>query len=270
MRSRLFHTLPLLALLWVFCLPAQAAGEVTVLVDGVPLAATGPGCRIYNGSTYVPLTDFAALLGAVTVQWDGSTAAVTAGGVTFTAGRGACYLTAGERCLYLPQGVKLVENRTLVPVTALAAACGMGVTWEAGSRTVRLTTGAGAAFEGYDPDALYWLSRIISAESRGEPLLGQIAVGNVVLNRVASPEFPDDIYSVIFDTNYGVQFEPVSNGTLWQEPAQSAVTAAKLVLEGASVVGESLYFYDPALSQSGWFDANRTYYTTIGGHRFYL
>ena len=44
----------------------------------------------------------------------------------------------------------------------------------------------------------------------------------------------------------------------------------KLALEGANVVGGCLYFYNPSLSQSTWFDANRVYYTTIGGHAFYL
>lgn len=49
------------------------------------------------------------------------------------------------------------------------------------------------------PPDLYWLSRIISAESRGESLKGQIAVGNVVLNRVEEDDFPDTIPAVIFD-----------------------------------------------------------------------
>lgn len=42
------------------------------------------------------------------------------------------------------------------------------------------------------------LARIISAEARGEPYLGQVAVGAVVLNRVEHPSFPDTIYGVIY------------------------------------------------------------------------
>ena len=71
---------------------------------------------------------------------------------------------------------------------------------------------SGSAF--YDADVVYWLSRIISAESRGEPLIGQIAVGNVVLNRVRSSAFPNTVWGVIFDRKWGVQFSPVSNGTI--------------------------------------------------------
>jgi len=97
-----------------------------------------------------------------------------------------------------------------------------------------------------------------------------MAVGNVVLNRVASSRYPDTVKGVVFDTKHGVQFEPTANGTIYDEPTQSAVLAAKLCLEGARVVGDCLYFYAPALSAGTWIVSNCTYYTTIGCHRFYL
>ena len=117
---------------------------------------------------------------------------------------------------------------------------------------------------------LYWLSHIISAEARGEPMEGQIAVGNVVLNRVASSEFPNTIYDVIFDRAGGIQFEPVGNGTVYKTPADSCVQAAKQAMSGVNVVGKSLFFFAPALSEGTWIVNNRTYYKTIGGHQFYL
>ena len=42
------------------------------------------------------------------------------------------------------------------------------------------------------------LARIISAEARGEPYIGQVAVGAVVLNRVEHPSFPDTIAGVVY------------------------------------------------------------------------
>ena len=45
--------------------------------------------------------------------------------------------------------------------------------------------------------------------------------------------------------------------------------AAKAALAGTDIVGGCLYFYAPALSQGTWIKNNRTYYTTIGCHRFY-
>ena len=91
----------------------------------------------------------------------------------------------------------------------------------------------------------------------------------MVLNRVASAEFPDSIYGVIFDDRWGGQFEPVRNGSIYQEPTEESVLAAKLVLEGASVAGNSLYFLSPSLTSNHWIMNNRPYVMTIGCHWFY-
>ena len=127
-------------------------------------------------------------------------------------------------------------------------------------------------------DAVAWLcggqtaviSRIIYAESGAETLDGQIAVGNVVLNRMASKEFPDSIPGVIFDRVDGIQFEPVENGTVYKTPSARSVEAAIRVLQGENTIGSAMYFYAPALSQGIWINANRPYLKTIGCHRFYL
>jgi N-acetylmuramoyl-L-alanine amidase len=93
----------------------------------------------------------------------------------------------------------------------------------------------------YDSDDVKWLSRIINAEAEAEPLEGKIAVGNVVLNRVASDEFPDTIYSVIFDKANGVQFSPTASGAIYNTPTDESVLAAKMCLDGP-VGGGSLSF----------------------------
>ena len=128
-------------------------------------------------------------------------------------------------------------------------------------------TSPGAAHNAMD---YYWLSRIIHAESGGEVLEGQIAVGNVVLNRVASGDFPDSVPEVIFDDEHGVQFEPVANGTVRSEPTELSREAARRALSGENTAGDALYFFAPALSQGSWIDSSRTYRQTIGCHRFYL
>ena len=135
---------------------------------------------------------------------------------------------------------------------------------------VSLTVGNGLPEDApYSADDLYWMAKIISAESRGEPLAGKIAVGTVVLNRVASPEFPDSIYGVIFDQKWGVQFQPVANGTIYHEPTDESILAAKMVLDGARIAGDSLYFLAPSLTNNHWIMENREYVTTIGVHWFY-
>ena len=116
---------------------------------------------------------------------------------------------------------------------------------------------------------MYWLSRIISAEAKGESFLGQMAVGNVVLNRVAHPSYPNTIYGVIFDRKHGTQFSPVSYGTIYQAPTESAVIAAKICLEGYTLSDEILFFYNPRIASTNWIAQNRPYAFTIGNHRFY-
>ena len=171
------------------------------------------------------------------------------------------------------RGAFLLESgRTLVPVRVLAQALGAEVDWDSATGAVTVTSGDGAILnehDVYDPDGLYWLSRIISAESQGEPLTGKVGVGNVILNRVDHADFPDSIYGVIFDSRWGGQFEPVQNGTVYADPTAESVIAAKLVLEGADTVGDSLYFLAPALAGNHWIMENRDYVATIGAHAFY-
>jgi N-acetylmuramoyl-L-alanine amidase len=121
----------------------------------------------------------------------------------------------------------------------------------------------------YNEDELYWLSRIISAESKGEPFLGQIAVGNVVLNRVDSGVFPETVHDVIFDKEFGVQFTPIANKTIYNDPSETSVAAAKICLEGTSLTDKALYFLNLKTAESSWIVQNRGYVMTIGNHSFY-
>lgn len=122
----------------------------------------------------------------------------------------------------------------------------------------------------YTSDDVYWLSRLIEAEAQGEGYIGKVAVGNCVLNRVLSPQYPNNVVKVIFDTNYGVQYQPVANGKIHNTPSISSTQAAIAALEGAKPVGNSLFFYNPKKSTSSWIANNRKYYTTIGNHNFHL
>ena len=184
--------------------------------------------------------------------------------LTLAAQPGDDVLVCNGSRMALPQAVRLEEGRTLVPVRPLAELFGLEVNWDAATGEVALTTP-----EEQEDDQLYWLSRIISAESRGECWEGKLAVGNVVLNRVLSPDFPDTIYGVIFDERWGGQFEPVRNGTVYNEPTPESVRAAMACLAGVNVVGDSLYFLAPELTDNHWTMENRTWTATIGVHWFY-
>ena len=249
-------------------LPAAAASgrTVPVTVDDALLSGTS---YLVNGVTTVPLRSFCSALDGWQISWDEDDQAARAvrGGTTVTAAEGDdALIVNGSR--YNCAEIYIKDGHTYVPLRALCQALGYEISWNSVLGGVSVVTGESTA--SYSAEDLYWLSRIISAESQGEPLVGQIAVGNIVLNRVASSNFPDTIKSVIFDAKDGVQFQPVSLGTVYDPPTELSILAAKATLAGTSIVGHCLYFFAPALSQGIWIRSNRTYYTTIGCHRFYL
>ena len=231
--------------------------------------------RLINETTYVPLRDFAVAVTQATVTYYASTktATVKAAGLDVSATAGTNIIYANSRPLFSLAPTKIMsDGRMYVPVRSLVKAFGLSLTWDSVTASVSVTGSYSPltpASEYYDKDAVYWLSRIISAESAGEPLLGQIAVGNVVLNRVRSSDFPSTIYGVIFDRKWGVQFSPVANGTIYNSPYYTSVVAAKICLEGVSVSSDVLYFMEPRLSSSSWIKNNRYYAFSIGNHDFY-
>ena len=245
------------------CLPVRAAARPAGLqVDGEPLSAPA---YVEEGTAYAPLRDLLEPLGGWNVWWDdgSGTARAVSDGASLSASPDENTLTVNGRTYACT--VDVVDGRTYVPLRLTAEALGAGVRWDP------WLDGAAVTSPGAEHDAMdyNWLSRIIHAESGGEALEGQIAVGNVVLNRVASADFPDSVPAVIFDVENGVQFEPVANGALWEEPTDLSREAARRALNGENTVGGALYFFAPALSQGSWIDSSRTYRQTIGCHRFY-
>lgn len=109
---------------------------------------------------------------------------------------------------------------------------------------------------------LYLLGAIIQCEAEGEPYLGQLAVGSVVLNRVKSSKFPNTITEVVYQKK---QFSPVASGRLaYRLQAgvnDSCMKAAVEVLNGTSVTN-ALFFCTTKLKPN----INGT---VIGNHVFY-
>lgn len=117
---------------------------------------------------------------------------------------------------------------------------------------------------------LYWLSRIINAESESEPYAGKLAVGNVILNRVNSKEFPNSIKDVIFEYYKGIpQFSPVAEGTIYNTPSKESTQAARAVLNGEQGIKYATYFFNPDKSKGSWIVQNKTYVKRIANHVFY-
>lgn len=252
---------------------AQAPAEETaepalpgILVDGVLVEDAAPS--VYEQTTYVSLRSVAqALRPDAVITWEGDHAEVSAEGLSISVYPDRCYLIANGRYLYLPCGVRVENGSILVPVRTLAQAMDAQVEWDAVTGNTNLHTGSGAILSGnlyYDANSLYLLSHIINAESGNQPLNGKIAVGNVILNRVKSPIFPNTLYEVIYQKN---QFSPAYNGSIDRTPNEESVIAAKLCLDGAVVLSDALWFNRAGLNC--WASRNKSCVATIGSHAFY-
>jgi len=252
---------------------AANASDVDVFVNGRKLE-TGDNARIINDTTYVPLRAMCELFGASHISWnDGTkTATVHARGIKIHITQGNTYIEANGRYFASHEPIRNIDGRLFLPVRLMAAAFASTVKWDGAAYTVNITDSGKAPASGdsyYDANEVYWLSRIIYAESGAEPFRGKIAVGNVVMNRVASAQFPGSVYGVIFDKKHGVQFSPVSNGAIYKTPNKDSVIAAKICLEGFSINNNVLYFMNPSLATNTWISKNRPYAFRIGTHNFY-
>lgn len=229
---------------------------------------------IIDDVTYVPLRAFSELMGAESVEWDAKsrTATVKKYNMTAKIKENSSYIEASGRYFKLTSPLKNINDRIFLPIRVASKLFSTEVDWDSNTRTVVLKSTNKDFVRGsdfYSEKDLYWLSRIISAEAKGEPLAGKIAVGNVVLNRVESKNYPDTVYGVIFDRKHGTQFSPVSIGTIYEKPTDESVIAAKICLEGYSVSDAVLFFMNPRIATNNWISKNRPFAFSIGNHDFY-
>lgn len=110
----------------------------------------------------------------------------------------------------------------------------------------------------------YTLAQCIHGEARGEPYIGQVAVGAVILNRVDNPKFPNSIAGVIFQPG---AFTAVTDGQMFQPPGETALKAARDALNGWDPSGGALYYYNPAKTTNKWI-WSRPIIKVIGKHYF--
>lgn len=108
------------------------------------------------------------------------------------------------------------------------------------------------------------LARLISAEARGEPYSGQVAVGAVVLNRIRHPSFPNTLSGVIYQSG---AFTCITDGQFNEPVAESAYRAARDALNGVDPSGGAIYYFNPSTATSAWI-WSRPLITVIGKHRF--
>lgn len=108
------------------------------------------------------------------------------------------------------------------------------------------------------------LAMAIHGESRGEPYVGKVAVGAVILNRVRNPKFPNSIAGVIYQPG---AFTAVSDGQIYLKPEEESFKAARDALNGWDPTKGAIYYWNPAVATSKWI-WTRKVSLKIGKHWF--
>ncbi len=147
-------------------------------------------------------------------------------------------------------------------VTAFQKSCGIKADGIAGPTTL-LYLGLSSS-SGYSSSDVWLLAKLIAAEARGETYKGQVAVGAVVLNRVAHASFPDSISGVIYQNG---AFDCVRDSNWNVSPSETAKKAAAEALNGWDPSGGAIYYYNPKTATNGWI-RTRPVITQIGSHIF--
>jgi len=158
-------------------------------------------------------------------------------------------------------------TQTKKAVVAFQTDKGLTADGIAGKKTLKalgVKEGGNTSFGGYSSSDYELLARIISAEARGEPYSGQVAVGAVVLNRIEHPSFPDTLSGVVYQKG---AFSCLNDGQFYKNVSNSAYRAAMDAINGVDPSGGAIYYYNPKKSTNKWI-FSRPIITVIGEHRF--
>jgi len=215
-----------------------------------------------DSTTFVPIRFIGEALNIDVIDWNGSTntAILKNDDKTIKLPIGSNYAYINGTPIKLNAPISIYNGRTFVPIRFIAEAFKSTVYWDHSNYTVEIMD---------SENDLLWLARIVEAEAEGEPFEGKLAVANIILNRKNDANFPNTVKDVIFDTKFGIQFTPIANGKIYNNPSRDSFRAAESALKGENNIGDCLYFLNPDKATSSWIIENRSYYTQIANHNFY-
>ena len=157
--------------------------------------------------------------------------------------------------------------QTKSAVTAFQRNCGITVDGICGNQTLLYLGLSGSSYSNktpYSSSDIDLLAKVISAEARGESYEGQVAIGAVILNRVAHPSFPNSISGVVYQNG---AFSCVYDSNWYASVADSARRAALDAINGWDPTGGAIYYYNPKKTSNS-FMLSRRVIRVIGNHRF--
>ncbi|BBI30921.1 cell wall hydrolase [Cohnella abietis] len=240
---------------------SSAHGDRIVLGDSVPVVYFNDERYLMealpfqvDGKLYVPLREAVEMLHAK-MAWEKKTQTVSLESVPLAVVTEEVDLTEISRQVD-SSNRKLLARNGLTAEDAIKAGTKLRVV------VPSILSNKAAPFTEKD---LLLLAKITQVEAGQESYDSQLAVANVILNRVKDSRFPDTIRDVIYS---GKQFPPAHNGLLDKSvPKADALRAAKDALNGKNNVEDAVYFFNPKVSK-GEFWSSLTVIDTVGSHRF--
>ena len=184
--------------------------------------------------------------------------------INFGEGEGFVATEYVEEKLELGEAVSIAEEEEMAAADSTEQAAGNQVNEGQASSGQPAESAVTSSALSVSSDEVYLLACMVYVESGAEPYEGQLAVANVILNRVKDPRFDDTIAEVIYAPG---QFPGAHNGVLdnvlYSGPSESCMRAAEEALAGVNNIGGYYYF-------NGYVDLSTvSEYLVIGGHTFY-
>ena len=262
-------------------------------VNVAPPSTSGTSTyRVVSGDTLYGIAQRSGTTVTVIKQANGLSSDALSIGQTLTIPGGGTVAppsTSGTSTYQVVSGDTLysIAQRNGTTVAAIKQANGLSSDMLSIGQTLRLSTG-GASTQSpaqtesisspsiqteqrsdVNQEDLEWLAKMIFSEGRGESFAGQIAIGAVILNRVKSPLFPNNIKDVLFEKSYGYyQFTPAETGAIYSAtPTAQNIEAARRALNGEDPTNGALFFYNPNKTSSTYLKS-RAVSTVIGNHTF--
>ncbi len=226
---------------------------------------------VTGGYLAVPVWEYFNYFGdfSYEISEDGKSITIISETDTYKVYSGTKYMIKNGKMILSPAISLTHKGDIYASITVMSIALGIKTRYNEITDTISLTDSTFDYSRNYTDDDLYWLARIVYAESGHESYEGMVAVANVVLNRVKHNGFPNSIYGVIFDHGGGNQFTPVMAGTIYNEPSEMSIAAARDALNGYNNIGPCLFFFNPRLAKSTWIRDTCNFFMTIGNHDFY-
>ena len=184
--------------------------------------------------------------------------------INFGEGEGFVATEYVEEKLELGEAVSIAEEEEMAAADSTEQAAGNQVNEGQASSGQPAESAVTSSALSVSSDEVSLLACMVYVESGAEPYEGQLAVANVILNRVKDSRFDDTIAEVIYAPG---QFPGAHNGVLdnvlYSGPSESCMRAAEEALAGVNNIGGYYYF-------NGYVDLSTvSEYLVIGGHTFY-